>query len=884
MKISLIYPLLSRARSLLDENKQYWPPLGLAYIAAVLEKKGHSVQILDRDLILRRSSFDFDKTDTITLGLIKDFGAQIVGFSATTPNISDINFFSSKIKSMLPGMLMVIGGPHCSGEPVETLEICKNIDVLVRGKGKITIQEIASGALIDGIAGLTYRSTRQGIVSNIDRPLIEALDELPFPARHLLDMDYYTRPSRFTSRNHSFRTTHIFTARGCPYNCHYCAGPLMGRMTVRYHSAHRLIDEIKELISKYSVEAIYFADDMFLSNKKRAMEIIDLFITNRLHKKISWIAQINPNVADKELLSAMKEAGCIHVEYGFESGSQRVLGLMNKRTNVLRNKEVVKLTRKVGLHFQGNFIVGYPGETEDDFAETVSFIRETRPNMVSMNLFMPLQGTDIYRKLKQSGCLNKNWDDFGNPDAPYINYADMPKSRFEELYFRAKLKVVLPINLFNFIKSNLLHPLRLIYVLITQFKGVLKRAFKAAAELKRIGKKHNPQPIVLLVAYHSITYPIMESQGISYIKKLSHYGIQYFILTYETRDTLARYKIADTDLKLQTNWHHLYYHKNPRLLATLFDVICGMWYVFFIVRKSRINIVHARGLVPAVIAFLPAKIMGVKFFFDTRGLLADKYVGGGLLKNKSLTYRVMRFAENFLIQQSDSFTVETIRHAQVIRNSNVSLSSKMEVIPSCVDLDKFKCDTSKPDSGKFKLAYIGKCGSWYMLDEMFDFFRVLLKISSQAVFMLATDRDQNEIFRAAMRKGIPEDSIVVKNLSHAEVAGFLSRASAGIFFINPYKRYNSSPTKYGEYLACGLPVVINSGIGDTEEITTKMNIGVIINTFSEASYESAARKLLDLCKDATSVQTRCKQAAEELLSLKKGAEKYRDIFQHLLKI
>jgi anaerobic magnesium-protoporphyrin IX monomethyl ester cyclase len=361
--------------------------------------------------------------------------------------------------------------------------------MLVRGEGEMVMLDIANEVNLSEIGSLTYKKTDEDIISNSDRPLIEPLDSLPFPARHLLDMDYYTRPSRFISRNLSLRATHIFTARGCPYKCRYCAGPLMGRGRVRYHSPQRVVLEIEDLIDRYSVEAIYFAEDMFLSNKKRALEMADLFIERNIHKKIVWIAQVNPNAVDEELLSKIREAGCIHVEYGFESGSQRVLDLMNKKTNVARNKDVALLTRNNRLRFQGNFIVGYPGETEDDFNKTVSFIKKVRPNRISLNIFMPLPGTEIYERLKKENKLLPDWDNLGNPEAPFINYANMSVSHFERLYFKAKLKVVLPINLINFIKDNIRHPVRLLYVILTQFRSVIRRLFKAVAGLRRIKKE-----------------------------------------------------------------------------------------------------------------------------------------------------------------------------------------------------------------------------------------------------------------------------------------------------------------------------------------------------------------------------------------------------------
>lgn len=893
MKASLIYPLLSKTRSLVDENKQYWVPLGLAYIAAILEKKGHGVQILDRDYILRKNKFDFTKTDEVTVNLIKEFDAQIVGFSATTPNISDVNRFSKKIKEAKPEIITVVGGPHPTGEPVDTLKICGSIDILVRGEGEMTMLDIANGIDIKNIAGLTYKREDGIIISNPDRPLVETLDDLSIPARHLVDMDFYSRPSRFISRNLSLRASHIFTTRGCPYNCHYCAGPLMGQRKVRYHSPQRVIEEIEELIEKYAIEAIYFADDMFLSNKIRAMEIIDLLIKHRINKKIVWMAQVNPNAVDIKLLSMMKKGGCVHVEYGFESGSQRILKLMNKNTDVERNKLVAAIIKKSGLRFQGNFIVGYPGETEEDFNKTISFIKETRPNNISLNIFMPLPGTQVHMKLKQDGRLIPNWDDFGDPAAPYINYADMPEHRFEELYFKAKLKVILPMNLFYFLKDNIGHPFRLSYIISTQFRGVLIRTFKSIKELLGSKKKEEKSSKternirVLFLVYHSAFYPIMESQGFSYMRRLSEMGIKYSLLTFETGETLNVPKSALEDLKETFNWRYLFYHRRPRALVTLFDIIFGIFATSIMVKKNKIGIIHARGLISAAIAFLPAKIFRVKFIFDTRGFLADKYVGGGLLKKNSFIYKLMRWGEDFLTRKSDFFTVETYRHADIIRDlKDNRLIKKMEIIPCCVDINKFNYLLYKEQieikEKKFNLVYLGKIGTWYLIDEMLDFFNVLSKEINNSYFIFLIQDSPDHIYLAAGRKKIPIDKIVVKNLSLQEIPSALACQDAGIFFINPYRRYNSSPIKYGEYLASGLPVIINSGIGDTDIITEREEVGVVIRNFSVNDYEIAAKKLIGLLKEKNDLRQRCRNVAEKYLSLEQGVNRYLTVYQKVL--
>ncbi|KKQ78308.1 MAG: Radical SAM domain protein [Parcubacteria group bacterium GW2011_GWC2_38_7] len=878
MKVSLIYPLLSKARSRVDENKQYWPPLGLAYIAAVLRENGHAVQILDRDLILRKNKLDFDKTDKLTLNFIKAFAAEIVGFSATTPNVSDVNAFSEKVKKSSPEIMTVIGGPHCAGEPVATLRMCSCIDALVRGEGEMAMLDLANSVPLESIGSLTYRKSDGSVVSNLDRPLIESLDSVPFPARDLLDMGYYTRPSRFISRNFSLRTTHIFTARGCPYNCHYCAGPLIGRRMVRYHSPQRVVAEIEELIDKYSIEAVYFAEDMFLSNRNRVQEMTALFKQHDIHKKISWMAQISTNIVSRELLAMMKDAGCVHVEYGFESGSQRILDLMNKRTSLERNKEVAILTRKSGLHFQGNFIVGYPGEREEDFKKTVSFIKEARPSNVSLNIFMPLPGTEIYKKLKDEGRLLPNWDDLGNPETPQINYADMPPTHFEKLYFNTKLKVILPINLLQFIKDNVRHPFRLFYVAATQFKSVITRAIKAVTELRRIKGMRVKDANVLFIAYHSASYPIMESQGFAYMSGLVEEGVKYSILTFEKKNTILESCQRISELGAPVKWRYLLYHSKPRFLATSRDILCGMFSVLSMVRKGKIGVIHARGFIPALIGFLPARFCRVKLFFDTRGLLADKYVGGGLLSPRSATYRLMRFGEDYLLKKSDYFTVETNKHAQIIRSSKNGVSDKMEVIPCCVNIKKFHRPLK---SNNFNSNH-KKVGTWYLIGEMLDFFKVASERIPNACFTFLTHDEPESIYSIAKDKGVDASRIAVKALKMQEIPDSLNEGQAGIFFINPYKRYNSSPIKFGEYLASGMPVIVNSGIGDCDEVILKEKTGVVINDFSLQEYERAATELSSLMSEGHILRERCVRAAERHFSLDMGIKKYRDIYGRLL--
>lgn len=487
MNVTLIYPLLSRRRSRIDENKQFWPPLGLAYIASVLEKNGHGVRIIDRDALLRKNEMDFDRVDAITLDEIKSSGSGLIGISATTPNMSDVGHISKLLKRSCDNAAIVLGGPHPSGEPILSLEENPCVDMVVKGEGEFAMLEIASSLTLENISGIYYRKAG-AILSTAPREPIKDIDDLPLPARHLLDMKFYTRPSRFTSRNLSLRTTSVFTARGCPYRCTFCAGPLVFSGKVRFHSPERVVSEIEDLIARYGVEALYFAEDMFLSSKRRAEELLNLFIDKGISRKIKWMAQAKASIITDELLGLMKRAGCVGIEYGFESGSQRILDLMKKNLKVEESLKAAELTRKARMRFQANIIVGYPGEREDDYKKTISFIRKVRPSMVGFNIFMPLPGTPSYEQLKREGKALPKWDDIGDPEAPQINYADMPLQVFEKSYLEARLKVILPMNLRAFLADNMRNPARLIRIALTQFRGVMiktYRSFRKLSELKR---------------------------------------------------------------------------------------------------------------------------------------------------------------------------------------------------------------------------------------------------------------------------------------------------------------------------------------------------------------------------------------------------------------
>ena len=883
MNVCLIYPLLSRKRSSIDENKQYWPPLGLAYIAAVLENSGHRVKIIDRDLSLRKNKMSFEAVDKQTLDMVNEMPADIVGIGGTTPTFLDAAYTANLIKKDNPKRSIVFGGPHAAGEPILSLQECPAIDIVVRGEGEFSMLDIVSKKDLPDIQGITYR--RQGtIISNDDRPLCPDLDQLPHPARHLLDMAFYTRPSRFTSRNLSLRTTSVFTARGCPYNCNYCAGPLMFQNKVRFHSPERVIAEINELVDKYNVEAVYFAEDMFLSSKPRAKIFMDLLVSSGLSKKMKWFAQIRSNVVDLELLGIMKQAGCAQVEYGFESGSQRILDLMGKRVKIEDNLRAARITRQAGVRFQANMIVGYPDETEDDFRASVNFIKKAKPQTVGFNIFMPLPGTAIYNKLKAEGKPFPGWDEIGDPEVTQTGYARMTKDRFEQLYLEARFKLILPLNLTYFIKDNLNNPGRLMRIIFSQFGGVLVKTWRALGRLRAI--KRTPGKI-LFVSYNGVLDPVFQSQGITYLKKISSSEFNCFLFTFE-RKPIDESSVRFDLYRLGIGWFFLRY-SGPSFLLTIVNVLRGNFYAYYLTHKHKISIVHARGLIPALISYFPARLSGKKFIFDIRSSLAKAYASAGYWKREGLIFKIMQRLEYFFIAHSDYLVVETVSHFNAAVKLRI-LSGKnpaIEVIPCCVDLDRFSdplFENNAQSAGVpgelVKIIYIGSLSGWYLIDEMINFYKVFHELFPKSEFTFYT-ADKQKIKDVVSADESLRQSCVVDFVDYGDLPASTMKADAGVVFSKPGDRLESMPIKIGEYLASGLPVIVNKGMGDAEYILLNERVGVIVEDLELAAYRKAARELERLLKEGPELKKRCRETAKKLFSADQGTRSYLSIYRSL---
>ncbi|MGD9626886.1 MAG: radical SAM protein [Methanobacteriales archaeon] len=391
------------------------PPLNLMYLGASLEKASFSVKILDDSL----KEWGYNQVNK----LVEKLNPLIVGVTATTATIKSSLEYIKSIKRLLPDVLTVIGGPHTTFLPIDTLKSLKELDTVVIGEGEETFIELAEKYEkrgkegLEEVKGIAYRNQSR-IKVNEPRPFIQDLDSIPFPARHLVPFKEYE-----TSKNGQ---AHIITSRGCTYSCRYCSSSLIMGRRFRARSPENVVDEIEELYDKYKIEEIGFIDDTFVLNKRRALAIADEIKERSLD--ITWSTSSRVNTIDKQLLSNLKSAGLQSIYYGIESGSQRVLNLMNKKITLRQSEDAVKIAKDLGIEVMASFMFGYPGETPAEMDKTIDFSIKLDPDYAQYSILTPFPGTPIYQKLEKKGLIEKDWEKYTVLD-PVIKYERFGLSR-----------------------------------------------------------------------------------------------------------------------------------------------------------------------------------------------------------------------------------------------------------------------------------------------------------------------------------------------------------------------------------------------------------------------------------------------------------------------
>jgi radical SAM superfamily enzyme YgiQ (UPF0313 family) len=371
------------------------PPLGIAYIAAVLEEKGIDVHVIDCATGISFNAL-FMK--------ILDESPDMVGLTSTTPAFVNVQTVASFIRQKSPSTSIIIGGAHVTAVPEKTMETGL-FDIGVINEGEVTIAQLFDNykngkfTNLEEIRGIIYKENG-GIRQNERQPYIQDLDSIPMPARHLFPHPKFYQPTPASCRRVPYAV--LMTSRGCPSRCTFCDRKVFGERC-RMRSVPNIFEEIDKLISKYGVREIRFFDDTFTLNKKRVYEICDEFEKRKLG--ISWTCLTKAQSVDGPLLKCMKKAGCWQVLYGFESGDDRMLKLLKKGNTVEINKRAIRFTKEAGLEVRGDFIVGTPGETWESLEKTVRFAIDMRLDYAHFNKFTPFPGTELYEKLKTQGYV-----------------------------------------------------------------------------------------------------------------------------------------------------------------------------------------------------------------------------------------------------------------------------------------------------------------------------------------------------------------------------------------------------------------------------------------------------------------------------------------------
>jgi len=367
------------------------PPLGIAYIAAYLSKYGHECGIMDGVA----EPLPFEKICKIA----REY--DIVGITVvSTYGVRAIELIQAMKQSGISQPL-VVGGPHVTAIPESMLE--QGADYAVVGEGEVTMYELieclaAGGDKLKEIPGLVFQENGQ-FIHTPPRTLIDPLDQVPLPARHLLPMNLYRNSVARSTRQPSHS---MLTSRGCPGVCTFCSKKTFGTRT-RYFGVDRIIEEFFLLRDKYGAKDVAVWDDNFVTNHDIVIDVCEQLRTRKFD--IPWSVEARIDVVDRKVLHALKNAGCAYIAYGIESGSQRVLNHIRKRVTKEKIVETIRMTQEAGIPIRGYFMLGLSTETREEMEETIRFAMELDIEVASFTLLVPLPGTGEYRRAMKSGTF-----------------------------------------------------------------------------------------------------------------------------------------------------------------------------------------------------------------------------------------------------------------------------------------------------------------------------------------------------------------------------------------------------------------------------------------------------------------------------------------------
>lgn len=383
-------------------------PLNIASIAACLLNAGYDTAIWD---------FDVEPfSENILSEKLKTFSPFLVGISCYTPTVINGHHIARLIKKHLPGAAVVIGGPHVSALPKETLAEFEDFDIGVIGEGEEAMVELADSIRkasgLHDIKGIVYRKDKHSNVINEKRPPIKDLDALPLPARQLLNKGLYKGQSHRGFSRSFLEITEIMTSRGCPNRCIFCASDVVMGPTVRFRTADSVKKEIAECVENLGFTHFAVFDDTFTLREERLYEICDEF----MKRKVTWNCNARVWPISQKMLRTMSKSGCKGITFGVESGSPRILKLIKKNITLEQIENAFRWSKEAGVKWvEADVIIGsHPSENKEDIGMTRKLLKKISPDIAMISILVPYPGTEVYNIMKENKMIyrDKSWDSF----------------------------------------------------------------------------------------------------------------------------------------------------------------------------------------------------------------------------------------------------------------------------------------------------------------------------------------------------------------------------------------------------------------------------------------------------------------------------------------
>jgi len=455
MMINKVKILLINAIDISKPTQTMLPPLGLGYLASSLRSEFGS------------EMFEFKIIDRDVENQIRIFKPNIVGISCVSLNFNYAKEYAKMAKKKkIP---VIIGGIHISIMPKT---MTRDMDVAVIGEGEEAIKELfsiyQSKKMFDkndlsGIKGVAFWKGKKVVQTEI-RPPVRDMDKILMPARDLMKID---------------KCTHVFSSRGCPYRCVFCASSRFWKST-RFFSAKYVVAEIKHLYDTYGVREVDFWDDLFIVSKPRIKEMIKLMRKEKLLGKVSFFCAVRSNLIDESMAKLLKKLNIKGVSMGLESATPRILNYLKGDTiNIGNHKKAIRILKKHGLETSASFIIGTPDETREEILETLKFIKESKLRGITISVLTPLPGTPIWDYAEKRGLVSERMD-WSRLNMDFVeNYKEAivlsEKLSREELF--QLVTIFMNERRFRQFVDYLRHPVMILRVIYHQIKKIVSPIF-----------------------------------------------------------------------------------------------------------------------------------------------------------------------------------------------------------------------------------------------------------------------------------------------------------------------------------------------------------------------------------------------------------------------